>query len=97
MFGLAEVHGGCSGLGGSWRSRSVGCDAGYWWGVRGGWIRLTGIGTCAGGVFVVDGLGKEFLVISNSKVLEAVEILGFVFVRDVDQVLDSGIQPTSIS
>ena len=60
-------------------------------------MRMTGMGTGAGGVSVVDGLGKEFLVVADSKVLEAVEIIWFFFVRDVDQVLNSGAQTTSIS
>ena len=49
------------------------------------------MGTGTGGVSVVDGLGKKFLVVADSKVLEAVEILWFFFVRDVDQVLNSGV------
>ena len=54
-------------------------------------------GIVTGGVFVVDGLSKKFLVIADSKVLEAVEILWFFFVRDVDQVLNPGVSSASES
>jgi hypothetical protein len=76
-------------LGRGRRCWTVESDTGYWWKARCDLVRSGGI--VAGGVFVVDGLSEKFLVIADSKVLEAVEILWFFFVRDVDQVLNSGV------